>query len=182
MAKKEKTNRIIWSNWDLDLEDEWFKDFLKDNELEDLSEDERWNCLYEESFFALECERDNFKEIDKTLPFMSNDYYYGYRILAVAYLGLWDGRRTGYKFFDSLEDILSSDCDYCEWYCDGYQLRFKGAHHDGRNYYTYFLFKEGSKGAQKFLDDLYYGNPISKARWHKYTRSLRPYIKEYYGW
>lgn len=178
---------LIWSNYDLDIDSEDFKDFLKENDLEHLSESQQWETLYEESNFDLECERDNFKEINETLPFMSNDYYVGYKILAVASLGLWNGRRTAYKFFDSLEDILSSDCDFCEWYCDT-QLRFKGSHHDGNNYYAYYLFKGDSdecyntEGAQKFLDDLYYGNPISKARWYKYTRSIAPYIKKYYGW
>jgi hypothetical protein len=176
---------LIWSNWDLDLKD--WEDYFEENDLSDLDEYEKYRCIEEMNNEYLYDERYAFKEIDKTLPFMTNDYYVGYKILAIASLGLWDGRRTAYRFFDSLEEVLSSECDYCEWYCDS-QLRFKGAHHDGYNYYTYVLFKGDSdecyntEGAQKFLDDLYYGNPISKSRWYRYTRSLVPYIKEYYGW
>ena len=176
---------LIWSNWDLDLKD--WEDYFEENDLSDLDEYEKYRCIEEMNNIYLDDERYAFKEIDKTLPFMTNDYYVGYKILAIASLGLWDGRRTAYKFLDNLDDIFYSDCDYCEWYVDT-QLRFRGAHHDGYNYCTYYLFKGDSDecyntdGAQKFLDDLYYGNPISKARWYKYTRSIAPYIKKHYGW
>jgi len=186
MTKKRKPNHVIWSNWDVDLDD--YEDMFIENEMEDLSEEQKWNVVYDLLNDYLDDERHALRDIQEKLPFMTNDFYVGYKILAVADLGLWHGRCRAYRFFDSLEDILSTECDYAEWYCDGRQLRFKGAHHDGYNYYTYYLFKGDSdecyntEGAQRFLDDLYYGNPISKARWHKYTRSLRPYLKEYYGW
>ncbi len=117
-------------------------------------------------------ERVALKDCGKNLP---------ERILAIADLGLWDGRHQAYKFIENLEDCLYSECDYFELYCDKHQLRSRGAHHDGSNYVTYYLLNDAA-GLAKFLDDLYYGREISQARLHKYTRSLRPYLKEYYGW
>ena len=187
MTKKRKPNHVIWSNWDINEED--WQDFL-DECYPDVTDDyEKWELINDMNYEYLEDERVAFKEIQKILDSHKNGYNDQFTtILAVANLGLWHGRRAAYRFFDSLEDILNTECGYAEWYYDGRQLRFRGAHHDGTNYYTYFLFsgnKEGcgnTDGEEKFLEDLYYGNPISKARWHKYTRSLRPYLKEYYGW
>ena len=117
-------------------------------------------------------ERVALKDCGKDLPM---------KILAIADLGLWDGRHQAYKIINNLEDVLYSECDYFELYCDQHQLRSRGAHHDGYNYVTYYLLNEAA-GLDKFLDDLYYGKAISDARLHKYTRSLRPYLKQYYGW
>ena len=178
---------VIWGNWDLDINDEDFQDFLKENYPdEDLNENQQWDILNEENMFDHECEVDNLKDIGQRIHMKHNWHFES--ILVIGDLGLWHGRVTGYKFIYHLEETLYSECDYYELYCDGHHLRAKGAHHDGNNSYTFLLFSgsenewDNTDGENKFLEDLYYGRPISKARWHKYTRSIAPYIKEYYGW
>lgn len=77
-----KDDYRIWSNADLDYE-EW-KDWMEE-EYPTLSEDERVAMMYEENVHYLEDERLNL-DIQLSQP-----------ILVVADLGLWNGRRTGYK-------------------------------------------------------------------------------------
>ena len=77
-----KDDYRIWSNADLDYE-EW-KDWMEE-EYPTLSEDERVAMMYEENGHYLEDERLNL-DIQLSQP-----------ILVVADLGLWNGRRSGYK-------------------------------------------------------------------------------------
>lgn len=77
-----KDDYRIWSNADLDYE-EW-KDWMEE-EYPTLSEDDRVAMMYEENGHYLEDERLNL-DIQLSQP-----------ILVVADLGLWNGRRTGYK-------------------------------------------------------------------------------------
>ena len=94
-----KDDYRIWSNADLDYE-EW-KDWMEE-EYPALSEDERVAMMYEENGHYLEDERLNL-DIQLSQP-----------ILVVADLGLWNGRRTGYKEIPSgnIRDCLYSDYDY----------------------------------------------------------------------
>ena len=174
---KSKRKHVLWGNIDLDPKD--WQDFLEDNGLLDEDEEYQEDAIRSMNDDYREDEEYALNDIEKNLP-------KGWSIICIGSLGLWDGVHMGYKFIDSLEDALYSDDDYYELYCDGYHLRARGSHHDGNNGYTFLLFS-GNKdylttGEDKFLYDLVYGHHISKARWHKYTRSLRPYLKEYYGW
>lgn len=164
---------LIWSNYDINLDD--WRDYLEECGHSDKSEEKQYDIVYDLNNEYLDDERIAFKDIDKKIPF-------GCGIIAIADIGRWDGRISGYQEYGSLEDILYSECDYCEWYCDQYHLRFKGAHHDGNNYATYYLFVGEGYSGDKFLEDLREGNFISESRWKKNTRSLRPYIAKYYGW
>lgn len=91
-----KDDYRIWSNADLDYE-EW-KDWMEE-EYPTLSDDERVAMMYEENGHYLEDERLNL-DIQLSQP-----------ILVVADLGLWNGRRTGYKEIPSgnIRDCLYSD-------------------------------------------------------------------------
>ena len=177
---------VIWSNYDLDPKD--WNGFLEDNDLLEADEWEQYDAISDMNWEYLNDERRAFRYIQKNrLDIRINGYNDYGCILAIADLGLWNGRCSGYKEISSLEDILYSDCDYAEWWCDS-QLRGRMSHHDGTNYVTYVFFSgrtdgyNNTRGEDKFLDDLYEGRPISKARFHKYTRSIAPYIKQYYGW
>ena len=58
-------------------------------------------------------------------------------ILVVGDLGLWNGRRMGYKEIPSgnIRDCLYSDTDYSTWYVDRLgDLRCDAIHHDGTNF------------------------------------------------
>ena len=107
-------------------------------------------------------------------------------IIVIADLGLWFGRRQGYKTIgNNVSNCLymSRDCLEAKWYCDAYNLLGVEGHHDGTNYYTYRERKPNiSESAwETFLDKLYNGTATNKDI-SRYTKSLLPYIKEVYGW
>ena len=143
-ASKERKGTImkkhlIWSNYNLDYEDE--REWMEE-EYPELTEDKRIEKMYELNADNLEEERCN---LDIQMP---------EAILAIADLGLWYGRRTGYKEITSrrISDCLYSDRDteYATWWVDGRgDLCAEFIHHDGRNYITYREWKEGISETQK---------------------------------
>lgn len=166
---------IIWSSYDLDPKD-WVDGYKEYCEINDLEYDENdydalLDYMYDTNREYLYDERAN---LDMTLPCP---------ILVIADLGLWNGRRTGYKITGkNLNDIFDvGDVDDAEFWCDRYNVRGKGSHHDGTNYYTMRMLKEGSN-YQNLLDAIYLGKPISSKMLSKYTTSLRPYVAKVYGW
>ena len=135
---------LIWSNYNLDPKD--WQDFLEDNDLLEADEYDQYNAIAEMNNVYLDDERSAFRYIQKnSLDIRINGYNDYGCILAIADLGLWNGRVRGYKVVNSLEDILYSDCDYAEWWCDS-QLRSKQSHHDGTNYITYVFFSGRDDG------------------------------------
>lgn len=167
--------RIIWSNIDLNPED-WRKDYeevARENEWdEDTSDpDNLWQYMIATHNTYLDDERYNL-----------NKYLNG-RILIVADLGLWNGRKQGYKIIDgNISNILyDNDADFIEWYADQYNIRATAHHHDGTNYYLYREIRE-DRNIQILLDDIYNGREISRSKLNYYTRSIRPYVAKIYGW
>lgn len=176
MTKK----NVIWSTWDLfDLVDdkEFFEDYLEMNEMEetfeDLAEYRKFDIVDEYMQDCLDAQRTNL-DVDVHSP-----------IIAIADLGLWDGRVTGYKELKSsnISDCLYTDCDFAEWYCDAYDFRAKMEHHDGTNYILYRMRKENISDTQweTFLWKIYEGK-ADRADITRYTKSLMPYIANVYGW
>lgn len=145
----ENNNRIIWSNWDDELDDP--------DMLAEYLEDERANL--------------NVK--------------LGAPIIVIADLGLWNGRRKGYKMINSgnIKDCLYDDCDYITWYCDRYNFRAVACHHDGVNRYLYRELRENLTFAQRenFLYKLVH-NEANERMIRRYTKSIRPEIAKVYGW
>ena len=108
------------------------------------------------------------------------------RLIAIADLGLWNGRVSGYKLLNhNLSEILdyNGGVQDIKVYSDGYNIRQVGAHHDGRNYVLFREFKRGLSQTQidNFLNKIYEGKCTSKDI-SRYTTSLLPYVKEVYGW
>ena len=96
----------------------------------------------------------------------------------------WHGRTQAYKIISrNIADCFDVGDDYNEYYCDAYDFKAKGIHHDGTNYYTFRVWKEGLTDEQKenFLDKMYHGKATTKDI-TRYTSSLRPYISAVYGW
>ena len=97
---------IIWSN-DIDYDD-WREDL--EEQYPDITEAERMALMYELNGDYLDDERSNL-DIQLSRP-----------ILVVGDLGLWHGRRMGYKEIPSgnIRDCLYSerDIDYSTWYVD----------------------------------------------------------------
>lgn len=105
------------------------------------------------------------------------------RIVAIANLGLWNGRRTGYKILgDNLNEVVSCGigCDEKRVYCDRYNVLAEGYHHDGSNSVEFRELREDTN-YDVLLDKLYSGVPVTRADIRKYTKSLRPYVKKIYG-
>ena len=106
-------------------------------------------------------------------------------ILVIGDLGLWDGRRSGYKEIESgnIRDCLYADTDYSTWYVDKLgDLRCDAIHHDGTNHYLYRAYKDGVSESQIDLlkEKLYYGT-ATRADITRVTRRLGDDIAKVYG-
>ena len=106
--------------------------------------------------------------------------------LVVADLGLWNGRRTGYKEIPSgnIRDCLYSDYDYTTWYVDrNGDFRCDDTHHDGTNHYLYRVYKDNVSQAQKDrLKEKIYNGTATRADIVRVTRRLGDEIGKVYGW
>lgn len=105
------------------------------------------------------------------------------KILIIADLGLWSGRYSGYKEINNnnLNSILNqAQGEYYHVYYDGYNIKANDTHHDGTNHYLFRLIKD-NVNIDNLLEKLYNGT-ATRNDINKYTKSLRPYIKEIYGW
>lgn len=162
--------QIIWSNENLDLDD--WRDFYK-TEYPDIyvaGEDAMYEQMVQDNYEYLQDEIDN---LDKPL---------NGRILVIADLGLWNGRRSGYKILsNNLNEIFKTRLgDYYKIYCDGYNVKMEDIHHDGTNVYTFREIKE-NRNIDKLLDRIYNQQPVSSSILNYYTKSLRDYIWHIYG-
>jgi hypothetical protein len=166
MRKNKGIKRVIWQNYDVQPDDEFYKE-----EYPDLSEDGMYNRAVEDNDMFLDDERDNLNiQLDNP-------------ILVIADLGLWNGRHSGYKIIQSgnIKDILYSDCDYVEWYSDGYNILARMSHHDGTNYLTYKEIRSGVD-IDNLLNKIYNGKYYSMSYLRRYTRSILPYVAGVCGW
>lgn len=161
---------IIWSNYDLDYEN-WRDDL--EAEYPELSEEERNERMYEINGDYLDDERVNLN-IQLSRP-----------ILVIADLGLWNGRRMGYKEIPSgnIRDCLYSDTDYSTWYVDKLgDLRCDAIHHDGTNHYLYRTYKDGVSDLQiDRLKEKLYNGTATRVDITRVTRRLGDEIAKVYG-
>ena len=164
--------RIIWSNINIGFE-QWKKDYIEyqsENnwlfQFEDVSDDDVWGWIYR----CLECNLDDER--------MNLDIETEGRIIAIADVGLWNGRRQGYKILGTnVNEIFRISEDYNEYYSDGHNIKATCVHHDGTNYIEYRVIREG-----RDIDNLFDGKEITRKRLNYYTKSLLPYVKKVYGW
>lgn len=166
---------VIWSS-EINIED--WKDFFEEERAQlieeydtDPSEDELLERAYDLNNTYLEDERDNFSKIYGTF-------------IAFADVGTWRGVRKGHKLFENttMDKILYSIGDSIqdvEWFVDRYDLKSIQRHHDGRNYITFREAKDCVPDI--FWDKLENGN-LTKKDISRYTKSLKHYAKEIYGW
>lgn len=164
-------DHLIWSNYHLDFED-WREDL--EAEYPDLSESELMEMMYERNNDYLSDERINL-DIPLSQP-----------ILVIGDLGLWFGRRSGYKEIPSgnIRDCLFSDTDYTTWYVDKLgDHRCDAVHHDGTNHYLYRVFKPGVTEAQMDrLKDKIYNGTATRSDIIRLTMRLGDEIGKVYGW
>ena len=163
----------IWDNYDIDINDENWKDFF-DEEYPDADEDDRYSMAVEMNNGYFEDEKAN---LDLMLP---------ENIVIFGDLGLWHGRRSGYKEIgNNLAGCLQfeKDCDYASWKVDKKsELVSRQSHHDGTNFFTYRRWRDGITEEQK--DDFYCKFTSGKASsrcigW--YTKPLGKEVRKIYG-
>lgn len=162
-----KDIRIIWDNTDVDI-DKW--DFDSDwIEEYQPTDDQKYERMYDDLNFFIDDERAN-------LDISCN------KIIVINNLGLWHGRRQGYKIIDgNVKNILYTDCDYAKWYADEKDIRGKFIHHDGTNYVLYREIKDMDT-IDEFTNKIYNDEELTDELLDKYTNSLRPYVAKIYGW
>lgn len=166
--------QIIYSNYTEHYTDEAYEEWLSEN---DLTEDEcSWvdyynevsNIYYEDEVLNLD------RQLDED-------------IIIIADLGLWNGKRQGYRREkNNLSNVLNTSWvgDYIEVYYDGYNIKAIDCHHDGCNRYLFRKWKTGLSERQKedFLNKIYEGEKITGSTLNHYTTSLINDLKAcYYG-
>ena len=152
------------------------KEFLEEDAAENITEEKiTEEKITDEVYFRI----DQYFEDEESNLYKQLDG----RILAIASMGLWNGRKLGYKILgNNLNEVLTSSigCDEKEVYCDAYNVYAEGYHHDGRNNVEFREIRE-DRNFENLLDKIYSGQEVSRREINYYTRSLRPYIKSIYG-
>lgn len=169
----EKPKHMIWTD---DI-------FYMDGDLDDLREAYPHADDYELCEMMLES---NAEYLDDERLNLDIDVPEG--IIAIADLGLWYGRRTGYKEVGyNISECLYGNVrgqSYCTWYVDGLgDLACEESHHDGTNYYIYRAWKPGVTYGQKeaLLNKLYHGT-AKRRDITLCTRRLGDDVAAVYGW
>ena len=174
--------RIIFDNHNYDVEAmrAEYKEFLIANEFDNI--DERVqddNELYE---FISDTFDTWFDDEQSNLDIETDE-----QIIAIADIGLWNGRRKGYKLLGyNVNTIFNcfSQCDYVKLYAENRAVKGLGIHHDGTNYVEYRKFKAGYTEEQqdRVLNAIYDNADNVDSIIKRYTVSIYPLIKKVYGW
>ena len=180
MSKKNVNKHIVWSNYNLNLDD-WIDDIKE--RLDECGVDySEWdeNKFYEEMVEV----NDLYFEDEKCNLNLPTEG----RIIEIADVGLWNGRRMGHNLLNehNIRACLNfkQDCGYGEWYVDSHNnLRSVQSHHDGQNLLLYREVKPEITSDQldNFCWKIYQGKATTRDI-TKYTRSLGKRVKDVYGW
>jgi hypothetical protein len=145
------------------------KFLIKDQGIEDPTDDEIYNEIEE-------CNRIAFK--DDRFEFATRDKHIEGTVIAVANVGLWNGRKDGIKVLQGFEDVMDFMTRYDEFkiYIDRYNIKGIGHHHDGTDYLT---FREvHPRYFRDDIEDIFLSYDGDVDRFVKNcTRSLRKYTK-----
>ena len=151
--------------------EQYERENLKENGFDDYETVDVTDSIYESIDMSFDDEQSNLYRILDG------------RILAIADMGLWNGRRSGYKILgNNLNEVLTCGigCDEKEIYCDSYNVLARGYHHDGTNYVEFRELKENTN-YDVLLEKLYNNEEVTREDVRKYTKSLRPYVKQVFG-
>ena len=95
-------------------------------------------------------------------------------IICIADLGLWNGRKMGYKILrPNLESIFEVPYLTSLYVNKRGNVRVTGNYHDGTNYYLFREWKDNLSDSQKetFLNKVYY-EKVTSQDISRYTKSL----------
>ncbi len=164
---------IIWSNRNLNLRD-WIQELAECNPGLDMDQYE--SMMYEINDDHLADERLNL------------DIQVGDEIIAIADLGLWNGRRMGYKIIESgkISDCLyaTADCEYHEWYVDrNGEFCSTQTHHDGTHTITFRKWKDHVcvDDRMDLKEKIYHGSAAQEDI-DALTEKLGERVGQVYGW
>lgn len=180
MSKKITNKHIIWSNYNLNLDD-WMEGIKEILDLNGIDYSDWPESKFEDEMWILNREYFYDEQANLNIPTEG-------RIIEIADVGLWDGRRVGYKLLNEYNIRaclnLKRGCEYGEWWVDSHNnLRSSQTHHDATHYILYREVKPeiSSDQLDNFCWKLYRGKATSKDI-TKYTRSLGKRVKNVYGW
>jgi hypothetical protein len=167
MKKRDLKIRTIW-NSHFNTSD--YTDYIVEEHPEAMYDDDlQYQIINDLNILYLDDEKCN---LDKPL---------GNKIIIIADLGFWDGRKLGYRIVDAnLNKIFDiGEWDEAHWYYDRYNIHCRNPHHDGVHYLKFRELKD-NKYEEIICEKIYNGTLTSKDI-TRYTKSLVPYIKEIYG-
>lgn len=180
MSKKNTNKHIVWSNYNLNLDD-WMEGIKENLDINEVDYSGQSREQFEDMMWETNNEYFHDEQANLNIPTEG-------RIIAIADLGLWNGRRMGYKLKDekNIRACLSfdADCGYGEWWVDSHNnLRSRQSHHDGTHFILYREVKPEITSDQldNFCWKLYNGKATSKDI-TKYTRAIGKRVKNIYGW
>jgi len=142
---------------------------------EEVTDEDLYDFFADEQQITYDAEREN---LDVTID---TD------ILAIADLGLWNGRRRGYRELGKNLNSIFSVWDSCEdikLYVEGSEVKGEGIHHDGRNCTIFRAWKKNvsDEKKEKVLNAIYNNSLDADDLIKKATRSIAKDIKSIYGW
>lgn len=167
MKKRDLKIRTIW-NSNVNLDD--YEDYIQEEHPEAMWDDDFKRELIEDlNLTYLDDEKCN---LNKPLE---------NKIIIIADLGFWDGRRLGYKIVNSnLNAIFDiGEWEQVHWYYDRYDIHCRNPHHDGVHYFKFRELKDNKY--EKIICEKIYNGTLTSKDITRYTKSLVPYIKEIYG-
>ena len=174
-AKENILDNVFWDTDIVTLTDEYGKEVevTREEYSKTISNEKLYDECYENNRLWFEDERENLSSVDDSGE-----------LIAIADVGRWNGRVSGYKRIKDLPDVLYSSCDYERVYVDSNgDLRKDESHHDGSNSILYRYFKDNLTEEQKdnFLGKIYNGECTQKDI-TRYTRKAGVGIAKVYGW
>ena len=117
--------RTIYNNYDLSDMWDYAKENLEENGIEEPTDNQIWEEIYELDSLNWEDEEERLKEC------FDNS---GKHFILVGSVGRWNGVYTGGFLFRTLQEMLSKateDCDYIHFYDENGHLFLHCSHHDG---------------------------------------------------
>lgn len=175
MPEEKKNIHVIWSN-QIDLED--WKDFLKEEYPDLADEGKQLEVCHEMNGHYLGDEKLNLN-----IPLEG-------KLIALADIGLWNRRVGGYRMTvcrnisEIFEFTFCTDIDTYYYDSEDGEVKFKGVHHDGTNFY---LFRElldddfSEEELDGFFDAVLSCN-MTDDMLNKFTRSIGEQVAKVYGW
>lgn len=103
-------------------------------------------------------------------------------LLVLADIGLWNGRRVGYKECSG-DSITNGEYDYFTYSVEKGNLRVKGIHHDGTNFMLVRRWRENMSfdSRERFMSHLYNGT-ATPSMTNYYTEAIGNELMEVLGW